>query len=83
MITRFTWTLFLTSKDEAFEYFLVLLKKIERRVEHSLVSLRSEHDRNLKTQALLTIVINMVLIIIFLPLEHLDTTGWWSAKIEL
>ena len=43
--SRFTWTLFLTSKDESFEKFLVLLKKVEKRVGHSLVSLRSDHGK--------------------------------------
>ena len=43
--SRFTWTLFLTSKDESFEKFLILLKKIEKRVGHSLVSVRSDHGK--------------------------------------
>ena len=63
----FNQTLFLTSKDESFGKFLVLLKKIEKRVGHSLVSLRSDHAKSLKTLASLNIVMNMVLIIIFLP----------------
>ena len=41
--SRFTWTLFLASKDKTFEKFLVFLKKVEKRVEHSLVCLRSDH----------------------------------------
>ena len=41
--SRFTWTMFLASKDETFENFIALLKKIEKRVGHSLVSLRSDH----------------------------------------
>jgi len=41
----FTWTLFLTSKDESFEKFLILLKKIKKRVGHSLVSIRSDHGK--------------------------------------
>jgi len=39
----FTWTLFLASKDETFEKFLAFLKKIEKRVGHSLVCLSSDH----------------------------------------
>ena len=41
--SRFTWTLFLGSKDETFEKFLAFIKKTEKRVGHSLVSLRSDH----------------------------------------
>jgi len=43
--SRFTWTLFLTSKDESFEKFLVLLKKMKRTVGHSLVSFKSDHAK--------------------------------------
>ena len=39
--SRFTWTLFLASKDETFEKFLAFIKKTEKRVGHSLVCLRS------------------------------------------
>jgi len=42
--SRFTWTLFLASKDETFEKFDGFLKKVERRVGHSLICLRSDHD---------------------------------------
>jgi len=41
--SRFTWTLFLGSKDETFEKFITFLKKVEKRVGHSLVCLRSDH----------------------------------------
>ena len=41
--SRFTWTLFLASKDETFEQFLIFIKKIEKRVRHSLICLRSDH----------------------------------------
>ena len=40
---RFTWSLFLASKDETFEKFLAFIKKSEKRVGHSLVFLRSDH----------------------------------------
>jgi len=47
--SRFTWTLILTSKDEAVENFLIFLKKTEKRVGDSLVSLGFDHVTNLKT----------------------------------
>jgi len=43
--SRFTWTLFLASKDETFEKLLVFLKRAEKRVGHSLICLRSDHDK--------------------------------------
>jgi len=47
----FTWTLFLVSKDETFEKFLVFLKRTEKRVGHSLVSLRSDHDKEFENSS--------------------------------
>jgi len=41
--SRFTWTLFLASKDKTFEKFIAFLKKVEKRVGHSWVCLRSDH----------------------------------------
>jgi len=41
----FTRTLFLASKDETFEKFIVFLKRTEKRVGHSLVCLRSDHGK--------------------------------------
>jgi len=46
--SRFTWTLFLASKDESFEKFLVLLKKIEKRVEHCL---RFDHGKEFENSS--------------------------------
>ena len=43
--SRFTWTLFLASKDETFEKFLMFLKRTEKRVGHSLASLRFDHGK--------------------------------------
>jgi len=72
--SRFTWTLFSTSKDEAFENSLVFLKKTEKKVGHSMVSLRSDHGKEFENSSFIDIVINMVLITIFL-LEHLNRMG--------
>ena len=41
--SRFTWTLFLSSKDETYELFITFLKRVEKRVGHSLMCLRSDH----------------------------------------
>ena len=41
--SRFTWTLFLTSKEEAFDAFLELLKKLEKQLDLQLVALRFDH----------------------------------------
>jgi len=49
--SRFTWTLFLTSKDKTFEKFLVFLKRVEKRVGHSLIYLRSYHGKEFENSS--------------------------------
>ena len=49
--SRFTWTLFLASKGETFEKFLVFLKRTEKRVAHSLVFLRSDHGKEFENSS--------------------------------
>jgi len=49
--SRFTWILFLASKDEAFEKFIAFLKKVEKRVGRSLVCLRSDHGTEFKNSS--------------------------------
>jgi len=41
----------LASKDESFEKFLMLLKKIEKRIAHPLVSLRSDHGKEFENSS--------------------------------
>jgi len=43
--SRLIWTLFLASKDETFKKFLVFIKRTEKRVGHSLASLRFDHGK--------------------------------------
>ena len=73
--SRFTWTLFFASEDKTFEKFLVFLKRSEKRVEHSLVSLRSDHGKEFENLSFIDIVMNRVYITIFLPQEHPSRTG--------
>jgi len=49
--SRFTCTLFLASKDETFEKFLVFLKRAEKKVGHLLVCLRSDHGKEFKNSS--------------------------------
>jgi len=49
--SRFTWILFLASKNETFKKFLAFLKRTEKRVGHSLVYLRSDHGKEFKNSS--------------------------------
>ena len=44
-ISRYTWTRFLKSKNEAFEQFKILGKKIQNQVGNCIVSIRTDHGR--------------------------------------
>ena len=80
--SRFTWTIFLASKDESFDQFFILIKRLEKRIGHSLVSLRSDHGTKFEILVLLFIVMNMVWITTFRPLEHHNKMVLWKEKIE-
>jgi len=41
--SRYTWTLFLASKDDAFEAFCSLIRKLQNKFEKQLLSIRSDH----------------------------------------
>ncbi|XP_070003480.1 uncharacterized protein [Nicotiana sylvestris] len=41
--SRFTWTLFLTSKDEAFDMFTYFVRKTHKQLGNQLASIRSDH----------------------------------------
>ena len=49
--SHFTWTLFLASKDETFENFFVFLERVEKKVEHSLICLRSDHGKEFENSS--------------------------------
>ena len=41
--SRYTWTLFLSSKDETFDEFIVLVKQVQNKINHQLAAIRSDH----------------------------------------
>ncbi|XP_070047182.1 uncharacterized protein [Nicotiana tomentosiformis] len=41
--SRFTWTLFLKTKDETFPVFVAFVKKIQIKVSHNVACIRSDH----------------------------------------
>ncbi|XP_070054604.1 uncharacterized protein [Nicotiana tomentosiformis] len=42
--SRFTWTLFLKTKDETFPVFVAFVKKIQMKVSHNVACIISDHD---------------------------------------
>ena len=45
---RYTWAIFLKSKDETFREFEALMKKTQRRLGHQLVLIRFDHGIEFK-----------------------------------
>ena len=43
--SRYTWTKFLKSKNEAFDQFEILSKKIQNQLDSRIVSIRTDHGR--------------------------------------
>ena len=41
--SRFTWTIFLKSKNDTFTEFAALMKKTQRKLDLKLISIRSDH----------------------------------------
>jgi len=66
----FTWTLFLASKDESFDKFLVSLKKSEKRVGHSFVYLRFDHGKEFENSSFIDYHNQHGVDHKFLPPEH-------------
>ena len=77
---RFTWALFLASKDETFGKFITFIKKVEKRVGHSLVCLRSDHGIEFENSSLVSFVMNMVLNITFQLQEYPAERGGRAQK---
>ena len=41
--SRYTWTIFLKFKNETFEEFEILVKQVQNKINHQLVSIHSDH----------------------------------------
>ena len=51
--SRFTWTIFLKSKDDTFTEFAALMRKTERKLDHKLIYIRSDHGTEFKNSEFL------------------------------
>ncbi|XP_074313649.1 uncharacterized protein LOC141648837 [Silene latifolia] len=52
--SRFVWTLFLHAKSETFEEFLVLIKKLQNKLGHKLISIRTDHGREFENDSFIS-----------------------------
>ena len=41
--SRFTWTLFLATKDETFTMFEIFAKLVQKKINKEIISIRSDH----------------------------------------
>ena len=50
--SRFTWTLFISSKDETYHVFKKFAKVVQNEKNNSIVSIKSDHDREFQNEKL-------------------------------
>lgn len=81
--TRYTCTLFLTSKDDAFEVFCSLIRRLQKKFEKQLMTIKSDHGTQFENSIFVNIVMSMELLIIFLPPEPLNKTIWLKERTQL
>jgi len=81
--SRFTWTLFLVSKDHAFTAFKHLARVLENENNFHISSIKSDHGVSLKMKELKIFATNMASNIIF-PLQELhNRMELWRGEIVL
>jgi len=77
--SRFTWTLFLKTRNEALDAFHKHAKVIQNEKGLNIVSIMK---MNFKISLLKTFVKKMEFTTIFLPQEHLNIMVLWRGKID-
>ena len=70
--SRFTWTLFLKTKSEAFDAFHKISKMIQNEKGLNIVSLRNDHRGEFQNESFENFWEKIKFITIFLPQEHLN-----------
>ena len=81
--SRYTWTLFITHKNDAFQAFRKLAKVIQNKKNLKIISIRSDHGGEFEIKNLIYFVISMTLNITFLHLEPLNKMELLKVKIGL
>ena len=80
--SRFTWTLFSKTKNEAFDAFHKLAKVIENEMVLTLFHLEVIREVNFKMSLLKDFVKKMEFTTISLPQEHPNRMVLWRGKID-
>jgi len=80
--SRYTWTLFLVSKDEAFSAFMKLAKIIQNEKNCSIAAIKTDHGREFQNETLKCFVKSLEFSIIFQLQELYSKIGLWRRKIE-
>ena len=80
--SRFTWTLFLANKNEAFKAFKNYVKLVQNEQSAKIVSIRSDHGREFQNTSLKNFVKKMAFFTIFLHQEHHNKMGSLRERID-
>lgn len=81
--SRFTWTLFLAHKDEAFEKFLVFCRRTQNIKGYFVKAMRSDHEREFENRQFQVYCEENGIEHNFLLLELHSIMEWWKERIGL
>ena len=80
--SRFTWTLFLATKDETFTMFEIFTKLVQKKFNKEIISIRSDHGLEFENSQFLQLILQMGLSITSQHLEHHNKMVQLRGKIE-
>ena len=81
--SRLTLKLFLASKEDAFDVFEIFIKKIEKKLGTSLVSIRSDHGSEFENVKFLKYCSTNSIDHNFSAPRTPQKMEWWRGKTEL
>lgn len=79
---RFTCTMFLRSKDQTCEVFVIFIRMIQAKLNYKLAGIRLDHGIKFENAKIDIFCAKMVFIIISQPLELPNKMEWWIGITE-
>jgi len=80
--SRFTWTLFIATKDNAYLAFKKFAKVIQNEKGCRISTIKSDHGANFKMKDLINFVRSMESSTTFLLQELHSRMEWWRGRID-
>ncbi|KAH0776458.1 hypothetical protein KY290_007869 [Solanum tuberosum] len=81
--SRYTWTMFLRSKDETYDVLMIFVKMIQTKLNCKIAGIRSDHGTEFQNAKLDNFCAEIVFTITFQLQEHLSRMVLLKERIEL